>query len=128
MSASTAAHPAAVFIEGNIARPMGPVLDRPIIAAQTEQTLWSGVLGFEAADTIKRLSTELLTDDVCGIAVDRKETNATCLMWKTMTLAEMSFGNFHAPHLVANGVEGRKYIDGIEIQKGQGRRLTLYTY
>jgi hypothetical protein len=39
------------------------------------------------------------------------------LIWKTMMIAEMSFRKLNAPHLVEKVVEGRKYKDGIEVQK-----------
>jgi putative transposase len=47
----------------------------------------------------------------------KSQVNATCLIWKTMMIAEMSFRKLNAPHLVEKVVEGRKYKDGIEVQK-----------
>ncbi len=47
----------------------------------------------------------------------KSQVNATCLIWKTMMIAEMSFRKLNAPHLVEKVAEGRKYRDGIEIGK-----------
>jgi transposase-like protein len=47
----------------------------------------------------------------------KSQVNATCLIWKTMMVAEMSFRKLDAPHLVKKVVEGRKYRDGVEVQK-----------
>jgi len=47
----------------------------------------------------------------------KSQVNATCLIWKTMMVAEMSFRKLNAPHLVEKVVEGRKYRDGVEVQK-----------
>lgn len=47
----------------------------------------------------------------------KSQVNATCLIWKTMMIAEMSFRKLNAPHLVEKVVEGRKYKDGVEVQK-----------
>jgi transposase-like protein len=47
----------------------------------------------------------------------KSQVNATCLIWKTMMIAEMSFRKLNAPHLVEKVAEGRKYRDGIEIEK-----------
>ncbi len=47
----------------------------------------------------------------------KSQINATCLIWKTMMVAEMSFRKLNAPHLVEKVVEGRKYKDGVESQK-----------
>ena len=47
----------------------------------------------------------------------KSQLNATCLIWKTLMVAEMSFRKLNAPHLVEKVVEGRKYKDGVEMQK-----------
>ncbi len=47
----------------------------------------------------------------------KSQVNATCLIWKTLRIAEMSFRKLNAPHLVERVVEGRIYKDGVEIQK-----------
>src|SRR5574341_691884 len=47
----------------------------------------------------------------------KSQVNATCLIWKTMMIAQMSFRKLNAPHLVEKVAEGRKYKDGIEVQK-----------
>jgi len=47
----------------------------------------------------------------------KSRVNATCLIWKTMMIAEMSFRKLNAPHLVERVAEGRKYKDGVEVQK-----------
>ena len=45
------------------------------------------------------------------------QINATCLIWKTMMMAEKSFRKLNALNLVESVVEGKKYKDGVEIQK-----------
>lgn len=47
----------------------------------------------------------------------KSQVNATCLIWKTMMVAEMSFRKLNASHLVEKVAEGRKYKDGVEVQK-----------
>ncbi len=47
----------------------------------------------------------------------KSQVNAACLIWKTMMIAEMSFRKLDAPHWVEKVAEGRKYRDGIEIEK-----------
>src|SRR5262245_9971268 len=42
--------------------------------------------------------------------------NATCLIWKTMMVAEMSFRKLNAPHLVEKVARGTKYDNGKEIR------------
>ncbi len=49
----------------------------------------------------------------------KSQVNATCLIWKTMMIAETSFRKLNAPHLVEKVVEGRKYQDGVEVQKAR---------
>jgi transposase-like protein len=46
----------------------------------------------------------------------KSQVNATCLIWKTMMVAEMSFRKLDAPELVAKVVDGTRYEDGEEIQ------------
>jgi putative transposase len=46
----------------------------------------------------------------------KSQVNATCLIWKTMMVAEMSFRKLDAPELVAKVVDGTRYEDGQEIQ------------
>jgi transposase-like protein len=46
----------------------------------------------------------------------KSQVNATCLIWKTMMVAEMSFRKLDAPKLVAKVVDGTRYQDGEEIQ------------
>ena len=47
----------------------------------------------------------------------KSQVNATCLIWKTLMVAEMSFRKLDAPELVAKVVDGTQYEDGEEIQK-----------
>lgn len=47
----------------------------------------------------------------------KSQVNATCLIWKTMMVAEMSFRKLDAPELVAKVVDGTRYEDGKEIQE-----------
>jgi transposase-like protein len=46
----------------------------------------------------------------------KSQINATCLIWKTLMVAEMSFRKLNAPHLVEKVAEGKKYDDGKEIR------------
>jgi len=47
----------------------------------------------------------------------KSQVNATCLIWKTLMVAEMSFRKLDAPELVAKVVDGTRYKNGEEIQK-----------
>lgn len=47
----------------------------------------------------------------------KSQINATCLIWKTMMIAEMRFRKLNAPHLVEKVAEGKLYKDGLEVQK-----------
>ena len=46
----------------------------------------------------------------------KSQVNATCLIWKTMMVAEMSFRKLNAPHLVAKVAGGTKYDNGKEVR------------
>jgi transposase-like protein len=46
----------------------------------------------------------------------KSQINATCLIWKTLMVAEMSFRKLNASHLVEKVVEGKKYDNGKEIR------------
>jgi putative transposase len=46
----------------------------------------------------------------------KSQVNATCLIWKTMLIAEMSFRKLDAPHLVEKVARGAKYENGKEIR------------
>jgi putative transposase len=46
----------------------------------------------------------------------KSQINATCLIWKTMLVAEMSFRKLNAPDLVEKVAEGTKYDNGKEIR------------
>jgi transposase-like protein len=46
----------------------------------------------------------------------KSQVNATCLIWKTMMVAEMSFRKLDAPHLVEKVAEGKKYDNGKEVK------------
>ena len=46
----------------------------------------------------------------------KSQVNATCLIWKTMMLAEMSFRKLNAPHLVEKVARGTKYDNGKEVR------------
>ena len=45
----------------------------------------------------------------------KSQVNATCLIWKTMMVAEMSFRKLDAPHLVDKVARGVKYDNGKEV-------------
>jgi transposase-like protein len=47
----------------------------------------------------------------------KSQVNATCLIWKTLMVAEMSFRKLNAPHLVAKVANGSTYRDGVEVKK-----------
>jgi transposase-like protein len=47
----------------------------------------------------------------------KSAVNATCLIWKTLMVAEMSFRKLNAPHLVATVASGSTYKDGVEVKK-----------
>jgi len=46
----------------------------------------------------------------------KSRINATCLIWKTLMIAEMSFRKLDAPHLVDKVARGVKYHNGAEIR------------
>ena len=46
----------------------------------------------------------------------KSQVNATCLIWKTLMVAEMSFRKLNAPNLVEKVAEGKKYESGKEIR------------
>jgi transposase-like protein len=46
----------------------------------------------------------------------KSQANATCLIWKTMMVAEMSFRKLAAPHLVAKVADGAEYDNGKEVR------------
>lgn len=46
----------------------------------------------------------------------KSQLNATCLIWKTLMVAEMSFRKLNAPHLVEKVAEGKKYDNGKEVR------------
>jgi transposase-like protein len=46
----------------------------------------------------------------------KSQINATCLIWKTLMVAEMSFRKLNAPQLVEKVAEGKKYDNGKEIR------------
>lgn len=46
----------------------------------------------------------------------KSRVNATCLIWKTMMVAEMSFRKLDAPHLVEKVARGTKYDNGKEVR------------
>lgn len=46
----------------------------------------------------------------------KSQINATCLIWKTLMVAEKSFRKLNAPHLVEKVAEGKKYENGKEIR------------
>ena len=46
----------------------------------------------------------------------KSQINATCLIWKTLMVAEMSFRKLNAPQLVEKVAEGKKYHNGKEVR------------
>jgi putative transposase len=46
----------------------------------------------------------------------KSQVNATCLIWKTMMVAEMNFRKLDAPHLVEKVARGTKYDNGKEVR------------
>jgi len=47
----------------------------------------------------------------------KSQTNATCLIWKTMMVAELSFRKLNAPELVEKVARGTKYNNGEEVKE-----------
>ena len=47
----------------------------------------------------------------------KSQTNATCLIWKTMMVAEMSFRKLNAPELVEKVARGTKYNNGEQVKE-----------
>jgi putative transposase len=47
----------------------------------------------------------------------KSQTNATCLIWKTMMVAEMSFRKLNAPELVEKVAHATKYNNGQEVKE-----------
>ena len=47
----------------------------------------------------------------------KSQVNATCLIWKTMMVAEMSFRKLNAPELVEKVAGGTKYRNGEEVKE-----------
>jgi putative transposase len=54
----------------------------------------------------------------------KSQLDATCLIWKTMMVAEMSFRRLNAPESVEKVADGKKYENGKQVR---GRRLILFT-
>jgi transposase-like protein len=46
----------------------------------------------------------------------KSQVNATCLIWKTLMVAELSFRKLDAPHLTEKVAEGKKYHNGEEVR------------
>jgi putative transposase len=46
----------------------------------------------------------------------KSQVNATCLIWKTLMIAEMSFRKLDAPQLVDKVARGQKYTNGQEVR------------
>jgi hypothetical protein len=46
----------------------------------------------------------------------KSQVNATCLIWKTVMVAEMSFRKLNAPHRVDKVADGKKYDNGKEVR------------
>lgn len=44
----------------------------------------------------------------------KSSVNATCLIWKTLMVAERSFRKLNAPHLVGKVAEGEEFTDGVK--------------
>jgi putative transposase len=44
----------------------------------------------------------------------KSSINATCLIWKTLMVAEKNFRKLNAPHLVEQVAEGRPYSNGVD--------------
>ena len=47
----------------------------------------------------------------------KSQTNATCLIWKTMMVAQMSFRKLNAPELVEKVARGTKYNNGEQVKE-----------
>jgi len=52
----------------------------------------------------------------------KKVANATAVIWKTLQVAEQTFGRLKAPELLADVANGAKYVDGKRV-KGSPRKV-----
>jgi len=55
----------------------------------------------------------------------KSQLNATCLIWKTLMIAEGSFQRLNAARLVEKVVEGKKYRNGKEINGSIGVKTRI---
>ena len=73
LSAGACADARAIFVEGNVADPVEAVFNRPMVAAQGEETFGIRVLGLQAADAINGFGARFLRDHFDGIAPDGED-------------------------------------------------------
>lgn len=73
LSPGAATDAAAILIEGHVADPVEAILNRPMLAAEGENTLWIGTLGSHAGNSVDGFGAEFLRDDFCGVALDGED-------------------------------------------------------
>ena len=73
MRARELAHLGAVLIKGNITDPMKTVFDRPMTAAEIEQTLRSRFLRCQTGQAVDRFAAVFAGNDFGGITPDGKD-------------------------------------------------------
>jgi putative transposase len=53
----------------------------------------------------------------------KKVANATAVIWKTLLVAEQSFGRLEAPELLADVADGTEYLNGKPVKKSTQRKV-----
>lgn len=51
----------------------------------------------------------------------KKVAHAEALIWKILIIAEKKFRRLNAPRLLADVYQGKKFVDGVAVKKGNGR-------
>lgn len=51
----------------------------------------------------------------------KKVAHAEALIWKILMIAEKKFRRLNAPRLLENVYQGKKFVDGVAVKKGNGR-------
>lgn len=67
------AHPAPIFIEGNIAHPVDSIFDRPVVAVEGKQPGGVRLLWGETGDSVNHLATLVLSVEIGDGAFQAKD-------------------------------------------------------
>ena len=51
----------------------------------------------------------------------KKVTHAEALIWKILIIPEKKFRRLNAPRLLEDVYQGKKFVDGVAVKKGNGR-------